>query len=304
MLPPMSLLAFLKLGRPQFLIGGFALYGLGAALSTVSFGPVDWPRYAWGQAFISAVQLMTHYSNDYFDLEADRANSTPTRWSGGSRVLINGAVPPIAALIAALVLAVVALGVAFALSLRTGSPRGLLPFSLLILALSWFYSSPPLRLLSRGWGEATTAFVVTLCTPLFGFYLQQGALTRLPLLACVPLCGLQFAMLLTIELPDAAGDAALGKRTLVVRHGAERGARAAALIVGLCFLSLPLLVVLGLPGRIALAAALPAPLGAWHAWRLFRGAFRLPEAWESLAFTSVVLVLSTTCAELAGVWLL
>ena len=62
----------------------------------------------WGQVAITAIQLMTHYSNDYFDLEADRANRTPTRWSGGSRVLPDEELPPRLALALALVCMLVA----------------------------------------------------------------------------------------------------------------------------------------------------------------------------------------------------
>ena len=78
--------AFLKLGRPQFLIGGLLLFALGSTLASAQGVGINWQRYVWGQATITAAQWMTHYSNDYFDLDADRANSTPTRWSGGSRV--------------------------------------------------------------------------------------------------------------------------------------------------------------------------------------------------------------------------
>jgi len=84
-------LAFVRLGRPQFLVGGFVLYGLGAALAAAGGAPLDRWRYACGQIVVTLTQLMTHYANDYFDLEADRANLTPTRWSGGSRVLPGGA---------------------------------------------------------------------------------------------------------------------------------------------------------------------------------------------------------------------
>ena len=79
-----------------------------------------------------------------------------------------------------------------------------------ITALAWYYSAPPLRLCARGLGELTTAVVVTLCVPALGYYLQAGAL-RAPLLAvCALPSALQFAMLLAIEFPDAAGDAAAG----------------------------------------------------------------------------------------------
>jgi 1,4-dihydroxy-2-naphthoate octaprenyltransferase len=292
--------AFLRLGRPHFLVGGLLLFGLGSALAATLGAGIDWERYAWGQATITFAQWMTHYSNDYFDLEADRANATPTRWSGGSRVLVSGLVAPGAALVGSVVLGIAALLAAGTLAARRDGPPLVLPLALLIIGLSWCYSAPPLRLSSRGLGEVTTAFVVTLLTPLFGFYVQLGTVRPLLGLACFPLCCLQFAMLLTIELPDAAGDCMQGKRTLVVRRGAEWAARRASLILVVAFASLPLLFVLGLPPTIAGLAALPAPLGIWQARRLSRGAFRDPKNWESLALCSVALVATTTLAELIG----
>ena len=50
---------------------------------------------------------------------------------------------------------------------------------------------------------------------LVGYYLQTRHMAPLPLLAVAPLCCLQFAALLAIEFPDAAGDTAAGKHTLV-----------------------------------------------------------------------------------------
>ena len=102
--------AFIRLGRPLFLVGGLVFYGLGAAIAAFAEGgrAIDWRRYVWGQVAVTAAHLMTHYCNDYFDFEADRANATPTRWSGGSRVLPAGELPRQAALIAALALALLA----------------------------------------------------------------------------------------------------------------------------------------------------------------------------------------------------
>src|SRR3954466_8844122 len=114
------LMAFVRLGRPQFLVGGFVLYGLGGALA-VAGGAVFEPwRYAWGQLVVTATQLMTHYANDYFDLEADRANRTPTRWSGGSRILPDGALAPEVALRASRALLVIAAVAALVMARRVG----------------------------------------------------------------------------------------------------------------------------------------------------------------------------------------
>lgn len=294
--PIRRLLAFVQLGRPKFLFGGFACYGLGAALAAREGADMSWKRYACGQAFISATQLMTHYSNDYFDLKADRANHTPTRWSGGSRILTSGLLPPKVALIAAGALA----GVALMLVAVSGASPAMRALMLAMVFLSWFYSAPPLRLSARGLGEATTALVVTLLTPLFAYQWLAGTHSAVLVAACLPLCGLQFAMLLTIELPDAAGDSATGKRTLVVRRGADWGARSAALVIAASYLALPLGLALDLPLWVALCGLLPLPLAIWQCRSLLSGHYRDASAWEGLAQRSVLLVALTTLAELLG----
>ena len=295
----------MRLGRPLFLLGGFVFYGLGAAIAAYGGGPgagaFHWTRFAWGQVAITAMHLMTHYCNDYFDFAADHANTTPTRWSGGSRVLIAGELARGVALSAAVVLAVAAcLATAQAVWGIGAAPAGVVPMLALTMVLSWEYSAPPLRLHSTGWGELNVAVVVAGLTPLVGFRLQSEQWALLPFLAIVPLACLQFAMLLAIEFPDAAGDAATGKRTLVVRHGAEWAAMLYRRVVIAAYLSLPLLVAAGLPARVGGAALLTSPLAAWQVARMRRGAFRDPARWESLAFWSVALLITTAVAELAA----
>ena len=301
-----KVVAFVRLGRPLFLAGGFILYGLGALIAARGGAGIDVARYALGQLVVTSFQLMTHYANDYFDYEADVANTTPTRWSGGSRVLVERALPRRAALIAALVLAGIGVGFSVLLSARAESgPLGL-PLSLAILVLAWQYSGPPLRLHSTGFGELDTALVVTGLVPLLGFYLQAGSLAGafMVALAVLPLFLLQIAMLLAIELPDAAGDAHTGKRTLVVRFGGARSARLYAVVTGLAYLALPALAAAGLPSRVALAAALPAPIAIWRIARVLRGDWRARERWESMTFGAVALLMSTSVCELAAFALL
>jgi 1,4-dihydroxy-2-naphthoate octaprenyltransferase len=297
-----SVLAFIRLGRPQFLVGGFLLYGLGAAVAAWAGvcvgGAVDWQRYAWGQLAITAAQLMTHYCNDYFDLEADAANATPTRWSGGSRVLPGGELPPVAALIAAVVLGLVSLAAAVRLALLPGAGRLTAPLLVATVILSWEYSAPPLRLHSRGVGELEVALVVACMTPLAGFYLQAGRLMALPFLVVAPLCCLQVAMLLAIEFPDAEGDTATGKRTLVVRFGAAWAARAYQIIVIAAYGFAPLFLLAGLPPVVAGGALLTSPLAAFQIAHMRRGAWRDPARWEGVAFATVLLFIGTTASLL------
>src|SRR5260221_1719961 len=232
--------ALVRLGRPLFLGGSFVLYALGAAVAVAHNHTIDPVLYLLGQAAVTLFQLMTHYANDYFDYEADRANITPTRWSGGSRVLVGGELPCGVALGVALLLAAAGLGVMLVLASMERTGPLALPAFVVTLVLSWEYSAPPLRLQSSGLGEVVVALVVTALVPFFGFYLQAPDLVgvRVLLLAVAPLCCLQFAMLLAIEVPDAAGDRVVDKRTLVVRLGAKRATRLYVLTVAAAYLSL------------------------------------------------------------------
>ncbi|MAS36317.1 MAG: prenyltransferase [Anaerolineaceae bacterium] len=297
--------ALIRLGRPHFLAGGVILYLLGVSMALYSGAALNVSALFWGQLVVTATQLMTHYANDYFDLGADQANRTPTVWSGGSRVLVNGRVPARIALSIALALA----GFVFVanLILSTQIQPGAGTFGLLLLAqlLAWFYSAPPVRLHSRGIGELSTAVTVTLLTPLVGFYLQMGAITRLPVLAVLPLCCMQFAMLLVIEFPDAAGDRFAGKRTLVVRLGPEVAAKLYSIALLAAYAVLPLLWLAGLPPVVIAGVAALSPLALYQAWCVYRGDWQKPTRWNALSLYTIVLLMATALVEMAAfIWLI
>jgi 1,4-dihydroxy-2-naphthoate octaprenyltransferase len=289
---------FIRLGRPAFLAGGFVFYGLGVVMAHSTGAPLDLPALLWGQAAVIAIQLATQYSNEYFDLAADCANPTPTRWAGGSRVLPEKRLPPEAALGTALLMSLLALVAIMALALA--ARPGLLTAAMLLPAmiLAWSYSAPPIHLQARGLGELTTACLVTGMTPLVGFYMQTGRLAWLPALAVIPLCGMQFAVQLMIGFPDAAGDAVSGKRTLVVRLGGPRAARLHNLALLAAYVTLPILVWAGLPILTVVAAGLGAPLAIWLLWRMDRADWARPACWNGLVTWSIALLMGTAALEM------
>ena len=290
----------IRLGRPLFLVGGFVFHGLGIAVALYQGATVDIGVLILGQVIITSTQLMTHYSNDYFDLAADRANLTPTRWSGGSRVLVERQLSPEVALVAAVICGLVALTVTSYLALLVRPAALTSPLLLLSLFLAWEYSGPPLRLHSRGLGAITVALIVPVLTPLIGFYLQTGQVSWLLLGAVFPLACLQAAMIMVIDFPDAAGDRAAGKRTVVVWLGPGAAVRVYLGLLGVAYLSLPLLVAGGLPWPVALAVLMPAPVALWLAIRMGHGAWKEPTAWNSLGFWSVALLMTTAVLETAA----
>ena len=292
--------AVVRLGRPIFLLGGFALYGLGALAAIRRGHAFDVVSFAIGQLAVSSIQLMTHYANDYFDYEADKANATPTRWSGGSRVLVNGELPRGVALRAALAAGAVAPLAALALLFRHPAHTESVLLLCAMQLLAWSYSGPPLRLHSRGLGEPTTALVVPLLTPLAGFALQTGRFELYPLLLTAPLALLQIAMLVTIEFPDHAGDRSVGKLSWVVVLGTERAARLIQMAIAAAFFLAVFNLHFGVPPRAALLWSALLPLALWLCFRLQRRDYEQSSAWESLSFSSVALFFLAIVAQIAA----
>jgi 1,4-dihydroxy-2-naphthoate octaprenyltransferase len=299
-----SLYSFIRLGRPLFLVGGLVFHALGVSAALYRGLPLNWSGLIWGQVVITATQLMTHYSNDYFDLSADRANTTLTRWAGGSRVLPDGLLPAWTALVGALAFAVIAILAIVVLGLFIQPSLWTFFLPLLALLLAWEYSAPPLRLHSRGAGELTVALIVPVLTPLVGYTFQAGSPGWLVMLAVFPLACFQVCMVISVNLPDAAGDRVVDKRTLVIRLGPAGAARLYLACLALGYISLPVLVAYGLPILVAGAVVLPLPVGLWQAFRMARGAWAHPDAWTSLAFWSIaLLILSALMEALAFTWL-
>ncbi|MDH3684351.1 MAG: prenyltransferase [Acidimicrobiia bacterium] len=203
--------AFIQLSRPHFLVGGFLMFGLGAA-TVSSIGAAD---YVWGQVLVSSTQLTAHYVNEYADVEPDRHVQHRTFFSGGSGVLAEEVLPARTALYAAWASTLVA--VATAVSFVDRSPW-VTAVGLVALGVSWAYSIPPIRLLDRGFGELITSAVVAGGVPLIAPLSQHMVTAELwwSIAILVPVHG---SMILALELPDLDSDSIAGKRVLAVRLG-------------------------------------------------------------------------------------
>jgi 1,4-dihydroxy-2-naphthoate polyprenyltransferase len=167
----------------------------------------------------SFVQLGLNVANDVFDSAqgADEANVTPTKFSGGSRVIQYGLVSfrQMATLatifyIAAGVIGIVLLGI-------RGS-TALLVIGIVGFIVSIGYTAPPLKFVYRGLGEIAVAIGFGPLMLLGAYVVQtRGLLTWEPVIASIPIALLVALILYVNEIPDRRGDARAGKRTLPVR---------------------------------------------------------------------------------------
>ena len=210
----------------------------------------------------SFVQLGLNVANDVFDSAqgADEANVTPTKFSGGSRVIQYGLVSfrQMAGLATAFYVAAGVIGLLL-LALR-GSPA-LLVIGVLGFIVSLGYTAPPLKFVYRGLGEIAVALGFGPLMLLGAYVVQtRGLLTWEPIIASLPIALLVALILYVNEIPDRRGDARAGKRTLPVRlpkNAVIAGYRLAALAA---YAILVVGVVVGLLPIPALLALLTLPL--------------------------------------------
>jgi len=173
--------------------------------------------------------ILAHVSsnlfNDYYDNKngTDRINTTPTPFSGGSRVIQNGIISPEKILMVAWFLLVAAIAIGLYLN-------SLLPGNWLLLIggigilLVYFYSAPPLKLAERGLGEIAVGLGFGIVIELGLYYVIIGKLAWLPVIASVPLGILVFLVLFINEFQDSQFDRNSEKRHLVTRFKDKRNA--------------------------------------------------------------------------------
>jgi 1,4-dihydroxy-2-naphthoate octaprenyltransferase len=210
----------------------------------------------------SAVHLGLNVANDVFDTlqGADDANRTPTKFSGGSRVLQNALVT----MGEMSMLAIACYGVAAVLGVVLLVLRGS-PALVAIAALGFFisvaYTMPPFKLVYRGVGEVATAIGFG-PVMLLGTYAVQsrGSLSAEALLVSVPVALLVAMILYVNEIPDRAGDAQAGKRTLPVRWSKRAVIWGFDASAGGAFVSVTAGVVVGLLPVPTLLVLLAIPL--------------------------------------------
>jgi 1,4-dihydroxy-2-naphthoate octaprenyltransferase len=229
----------------------------GQALAWATTGHFSWSALVIAQTFGVIDHLVIVFANDYADRDADRLNTAPTPFSGGSRVLPDGELAPRTVRNAA-----IASAVSLVVFSMLAMPA-LVPLAIVALALIGAYSYPPLRLSYRGGGELLQGLGVGVVLPLVGAVAQGARIDAHVLVCLVPTFVLGVAGNVLTSIPDESADRAGDKRSPAARLGGER-ARITAIALHLAGLALGALLlplaassaalVLGLGGATQLAA--------------------------------------------------
>jgi 4-hydroxybenzoate polyprenyltransferase len=202
--PPVALVIVL------FAAIGVAQAGQGDALHPL-FTVVPFILAGW---FIHATVV-----NDLNDEAIDRINLSDAR----GRPLVSGDATPSQLRALGVTAAAVALVTAFAVNWRVGAivTAG--------LALSTAYSRPPLRLCDRGALASLLLPCGYVAVPfLVGLFSVRSAIASRELVLLGGLYLTFIGRILLKDFRDVRGDAMFGKRTFLLRHGAERTCQASA----------------------------------------------------------------------------
>lgn len=206
--------------RPAFLIASAAPILVGTTLAcaaTYKFNPL---LFTLALLAIMTIHAGANMTNDYFDHTSknDWLNKNPTPFSGGRRYIQQAILSPKATLITAVALLTAGSAIGLLIVLLTQS-LFILILGLLGLLGGFFYTASPIRLGYRSTGEPVIALLFGLL-PVYGsYYIQTQSIDCLPLLPACIVAILIFLVILVNEFPDVAADAAVAKKTLVVRFG-------------------------------------------------------------------------------------
>lgn len=258
---------FIRLGRFPFLLSGFIPFTAAALLAHLLGAQFTPAQFLVGYAAMAAAHLSVHYSNDYFDADADQFVET-SPISGGSGVLAaNPGLKP-AALRAAVALMAVSVLIGYLFVTVYDYPVVFLVFGVAGNLLGWFYTAPPIALAYRNLGEVTNMITFGLLMPGAGYFVAAGTLDLSFFAFALPLSLYGLVFITSVEIPDREGDIAGGKRTLIVRRGRIFGFSLIALAASLATAAL---IVFALAGTfypvdfrpVALFSLIPLGIALW-----------------------------------------
>lgn len=268
--------AYLKALRAPFLVGSLVPVIIGAAFAftTETFSFLTLLMSALG---VTGLHLGANLLNDYHDARgSDPINVRLTPFSGGSRVIQNKEIAPWVIMFMSIIFFALGLGVGMWF-VYVGRPFVII-IGLLGLLCGWTYSSPPLQLMSRGWGELVIFFAFGPLITLGSHYVMAGSLSLKAFALGFPQGFLIAGVIWINQFPDYIADKEAGKKNLVVRLGPNISRYLYCLIMLLAFIVVILLVFVGLP-HLTLVAFLAFPL----AFKAMRIAWR-----EYLSHTGII----------------
>lgn len=215
---------WLVITRAPFLTAAMTPVFVGIAYASGVMGvAIDWWNAIFALFGVMLLHLASNVFNDYFDVKSgtDQANTKYfVQYSGGSRAIEMRLIDLEGTRNVALVLTLLALAIGAYLTVSVGT--GVLVMGLIGLACGFFYTAPPLRLVSRhGVGEIIIGLAFGPLITMGMYYVLTGMYSWEAFIVGIPAGLLTTNILVINQVPDMEGDAATGKNHLIVTFGVD-----------------------------------------------------------------------------------
>jgi len=242
---------YLKVARVPFLLLPVSLTVVGASASTYA-GEFDPTNMALALVGLVLLNVSVNALNEYSDWRRGIDEETePTKFSGGSKAIVESEVKPNGALALGLATLFVSfiIGLYFLYLYGAAMVPLIVVGGVLVVGYTDIFARVGLGEFSAGLGLGAL--------PVVGVgFVQSGSVAPVVLVASVPCFFLTFNLLLLNEFPDVEADTKGGRTNLITLLGERRAKHAYVGVVALCAVSVVSLVASGyLPLRSLLALA-------------------------------------------------
>jgi 1,4-dihydroxy-2-naphthoate octaprenyltransferase len=219
-----------QLARVKFLIYSPIMYSIGAIVSCLCDGKnFEIKEYLYGISIVYGIHSLTHFVNEYTDIDTDRINETNSSFTGGSRILVKGLLTiktcVLAAIIETIIVSLIILWGFYYLNYHVYS----IYVGFIGIILSVEYSLPPIKASRVCLGELFTTIVLNFLCPLFGYFIQQqnnNTLSPFPssvFWEClIPIGIVEFVRMMVMNMNDIIPDKEVNKITLPVYLGLDK----------------------------------------------------------------------------------
>jgi 1,4-dihydroxy-2-naphthoate polyprenyltransferase len=240
------------LSRPPFHTVGVLPFILGTFLAYKFSGTISLTIFFLGVLAVILIMLSTYHAGEYFDYREDEISQRfyKSNFAGGSGVIPSGKLPRSVPFWTSIVSFFLAGGIGLILQfyLQTG------PYTLLLGCLGafpgFFYSTRPVRLVERGFGEIFICFCYGWLPVASAYYIQTAAVHPLMHWLGIPIGFTIFNVILLNEFPDYEADKATDKRNLLNRTGKKSGVLIYVVLSMLASLAVLFSPILGIPVKV------------------------------------------------------
>lgn len=235
---------WIRAARIPFLTATAVPITLGSVFAWYSIDSFVWVKFWLTLVAALLIHIGINLANDYFDhlSGCDEQNSTPTPFSGGSRVIQEGLILPKRVLYASLVS--FCLGGAIGLYLNYLSQGNvILVLGVIGVFLGFFYTAKPFQIGYGSLGELAVGIGFGPLLILGAYYVQAQGLPLEVFLISLPIGILITLVLLINEFPDHNSDKVVAKRTIVVILGKKKSVVIYSILLASVYLCLTYLVI-------------------------------------------------------------